>query len=82
MKKKILNILKKNQGEYISGEKLSEELGITRAGIWKHMKTLKEAGYHIESVSNKGYKLLGAPDKINEDDACQPQHADRCRLGG
>ena len=68
MKKKILNILKKNQGEYISGEKLSEELGITRAGIWKHMKALKEAGYHIESVSNKGYKLLGAPDKINEDE--------------
>lgn len=68
MKKKILNILKKYEGEYVSGEKLSEELGITRAGIWKHMKSLKEAGYEIESVSNKGYKLIGTPDKIDEEE--------------
>lgn len=68
MKKKILNILKKYEGEYVSGERLSEELGITRAGIWKHMKSLKEAGYEIESVSNKGYKLVGTPDKIDEDE--------------
>lgn len=68
MKKKILDILKKYEGEYVSGEKLSEELGITRSGIWKHMKSLKEAGYEIDSVSNKGYKLTGTPDKINEDE--------------
>lgn len=68
MKKKILNILKKYEDEYVSGERLSEEFGITRAGIWKHMKSLKEAGYEIESVSNKGYKLIGTPDRIDEEE--------------
>lgn len=66
MKKRILYILKNSGCEYISGEKISEELGITRAGIWKHMKSLKEMGYEIESVSNKGYRLVGTPDIISE----------------
>lgn len=68
MKKKILHILKNHNGEYISGERLSEELGITRAGIWKHMKSLKEAGYEIESVSNRGYRLIGCPDIISKEE--------------
>lgn len=68
MKKKILSILKKYDEEYVSGEKLSEELGITRAGIWKHIKALKENGYIIDSVSNKGYKLVGTPDRIDEEE--------------
>ena len=65
MKKKILNILRKSKDEYISGERLSEELGITRAGIWKHIKSLKEVGYVIESISNRGYKLVSTPDIID-----------------
>jgi len=67
MKKKILNILRKSKDEYISGERLSEELGITRAGIWKHIKSLKEAGYVIESISNRGYKLISTPDIIDSE---------------
>lgn len=65
MKKKILNILRNSKDEYISGEKISEELGITRAGIWKHIKSLKESGYVIESISNRGYKLISTPDIID-----------------
>lgn len=65
MRKKILNILRNSKDEYISGEKLSEELGITRAGIWKHIKNLKESGYVIESISNRGYKLISTPDIID-----------------
>ena len=65
MKKKILNILRNSKDEYISGERLSEELGITRAGIWKHIKNLKESGYVIESISNRGYRLVSTPDIID-----------------
>lgn len=64
MKRKILNILKNSDEEYISGERISEELGITRAGIWKHIKGIREAGYEIESISNRGYKLINSPDII------------------
>lgn len=68
MRKKIINILKDNVGDYISGEDISNKLGITRAGIWKHIKALKELGYKIESVSNRGYKLIGTPDVITEEE--------------
>lgn len=68
MKKKILFILKNSGSEYISGEKISEELGITRAGIWKHIKALKDIGYEIDSVPNKGYRIIKTPDIITEEE--------------
>lgn len=65
LKEKILAILKSTNG-YISGEKISEILGISRAAVWKHIKSLKENGYKIESVTNKGYLLVSAPDIITK----------------
>ena len=64
MKTKILNILQKNTN-YISGEELSEKLGITRSAVWKHINTLKYEGYIIDSIRNKGYKLLSSPDILD-----------------
>lgn len=65
MKNKILDILKDANG-YISGEKISEQLGISRAAVWKHIKKFKQDGYEIESVTNKGYRLVSSPDIITE----------------
>ena len=59
MKKKILETLKNNTKSYVSGEELSNTIGVTRAAIWKHIKQLKEEGYEIEAISRKGYKLVG-----------------------
>lgn len=65
MKKKVLKILKKNKDDFISGEKISEELSITRAGVWKHINKLKEEGYKIEAISRRGYKLIFSPDILS-----------------
>jgi len=59
---KILDLLEKNKGKAISGEKIAEILGISRMAVWKHIKALKEEGYGISSVSNRGYELLEAGD--------------------
>lgn len=67
LKKKILDILS-SSSEYISGEKISNNLNISRTAVWKHIKALKNDGYEIQSVTNKGYKLLSSPDIINEND--------------
>ena len=64
MKQRILNILMSRRG-YVSGEKMSEELNISRAAIWKHIKSLRNDGYEIESVTNKGYHLVSAPDMLD-----------------
>lgn len=66
MKKEVLETLKHNKGRFISGEELSNRLGVTRTAVWKHIHQLKEEGYRIESVSKKGYKLLEEPDVLNE----------------
>ena len=65
MKQSIIDILK-TSGGYVSGEKISQKLGISRAAVWKHIKTLKSEGYDIKSVTNKGYYLASAPDIISE----------------
>lgn len=63
MKNKILNILL-NSDAYVSGEKISKTLGISRNSIWKHINKLKNEGYVIDSVPNKGYKLTKRADVI------------------
>ena len=65
MKEEILDILKNADG-YISGERISEMLNVSRTAIWKHIKSLRESGYKIESVTNKGYRLVSSPDIITE----------------
>lgn len=68
MKKEVLRFLKENQGEYFSGEKISEALGVSRTAIWKKIKKLKEEGYNIESISSKGYKLIESEDVLNNEE--------------
>ncbi|MFA6940827.1 MAG: biotin--[acetyl-CoA-carboxylase] ligase [Clostridiaceae bacterium] len=62
MKEVILKYLKDNENKFISGEEISSKLNITRASVWKYINSLKNDGYQIESVSRRGYKLIGSPD--------------------
>lgn len=64
MKEKVL-ILLKNSSDFLSGEKISNKLGITRSSVWKHINVLKKEGYIIEGVSNKGYRLISSYDILN-----------------
>ncbi|WP_444659958.1 biotin--[acetyl-CoA-carboxylase] ligase [Caproiciproducens sp. R2] len=59
-------ILKYLQGrnDYVSGGELSEQLLVSRTAVWKHINTLRSAGYEIESVTNRGYRLVSSPDQI------------------
>lgn len=66
MKEKIIDHLKHNMGRYVSGEALSDTLGVSRTAIWKHIKELKEEGYIIEASSKKGYMLSAIVDILNE----------------
>jgi BirA family biotin operon repressor/biotin-[acetyl-CoA-carboxylase] ligase len=60
MKGKILNILRAEK-DVVSGEILSDRLGISRVSVWKHIKKLQEVGYNIEATP-KGYLFISAPD--------------------
>jgi BirA family biotin operon repressor/biotin-[acetyl-CoA-carboxylase] ligase len=50
--------------DFVSGQTLCETLGVSRQAVWKNISKLKEAGYDIESVSKRGYRLRQAPDTL------------------
>jgi BirA family biotin operon repressor/biotin-[acetyl-CoA-carboxylase] ligase len=56
MKNTVLNMLRGS--EFVSGQSIGKELGVTRSYVWKLIKLLKEDGHIIESKSNKGYSLV------------------------
>ncbi|MFL0251128.1 biotin--[acetyl-CoA-carboxylase] ligase [Clostridium neuense] len=64
MKEEIIDILKCSDNNFISGQSISEKLGITRAAVWKYINKLKEEGYKIEAISKKGYRLKSCPDLL------------------
>ena len=66
MRSTILSMLQRSD-KHLSGEMISEKLGITRSAVWKHIKSLKNEGYEIDSVRNRGYKLISAPSLLDED---------------
>jgi len=66
MSEKIINILRNSEG-FVSGQSLSRELGLTRAGVWKQIISLREKGFLIEAQKGVGYRLIDTPDLEEED---------------
>ena len=44
--------------DYVNGEQLAQEMGLSRTSIWKAIQRLEKEGIEIESVKNRGYKIL------------------------
>ena len=68
MRAKILALLRENMPEPVSGEEISLKLRASRTAVWKHIQSLKNAGYDIESVPKKGYILHKAPDLLRPEE--------------
>ena len=64
-KAEVLRLLREST-EYISGQGLGEKFSVSRTAVWKIMKQLKEEGYEIEAVQNRGYRLLTVPDILSK----------------
>lgn len=67
VKGKVSQLLRENKGNYISGEDIAEKLGVSRAAVWKCICGLRNDGFNIEALTNKGYRLVSCEDVINED---------------
>lgn len=52
----ILKALKEAD-DYLSGEDLARAMNISRAAVWQAIKALRQDGYHIDAVTNRGYLL-------------------------
>lgn len=47
-------------GRFRSGQWLGEQLGISRAAVWKQVKALADLGLDVHAVRGQGYKLAQA----------------------
>src|SRR5512138_2332420 len=61
---RILQLLRRRTRNFVSGEELAAELGMSRTGVWKHIQKLKSMGYEILSHPKDGYMLLDTPDSL------------------
>lgn len=61
----VLALLKENGESYCSGERMSRELGLSRAAVWKAIEGLRRDGYAIVSLPNRGYRLDNSPDRLS-----------------
>jgi BirA family transcriptional regulator, biotin operon repressor / biotin---[acetyl-CoA-carboxylase] ligase len=53
-------------GQLHSGEWLAEELGVSRAAIWKGIERLRLWGIDVNAVPRRGYALPGAVELLDE----------------
>jgi BirA family biotin operon repressor/biotin-[acetyl-CoA-carboxylase] ligase len=60
---KVLEILERSK-EPVSGEVISNELGITRSAVWKQINELRLMGYDITSSQKEGYLLTRTSSKL------------------
>ena len=67
MKTEILRLLRESEG-FLSGQQLCSRFQVSRAAVWKVMEQLKDEGYEIQAVRNKGYRLVGSPDVLSREE--------------
>jgi BirA family biotin operon repressor/biotin-[acetyl-CoA-carboxylase] ligase len=60
---KVLEVLEQADVP-LSGEIISTRLGISRAGVWKHINELRAMGYDISSSQKEGYRLIRASTQL------------------
>lgn len=65
LKSDILKVLEANRDKNISGQFLADKFDVSRNAVWKTINILKDEGYEILSVSNKGYRLADGSDILS-----------------
>lgn len=70
LQEQVLSLLKGAQGP-VSGERMSRDLGVSRAAVWKAMEALRRQGYVIDSAPNRGYQLQASPDRLSPGELAQ-----------
>lgn len=54
---RVVEYLRKKEGQFVSGEQLSRNLGVSRSAIWKAVEKLRDDGYVIQAKTHNGYRF-------------------------
>ena len=52
----VLALLRQREGEYLSGEELSRQLGLSRTAVWKAVDALRKEGFTEDEVERIFYR--------------------------
>ncbi|MBP5262562.1 MAG: biotin--[acetyl-CoA-carboxylase] ligase [Clostridiales bacterium] len=74
----VLAILLREK-DFVSGEAISSQIGVSRAAVNSAVKALKAGGCEIESVTNKGYRITFCPDRLYAGEVYSYLSPERCR---
>jgi len=61
----ILQMILAQKGEYLSGQQISDRIGISRAAVAKYIRQLESDGFVFEARTRQGYRLTGLPDRLS-----------------
>ncbi|MDC9616254.1 bifunctional biotin--[acetyl-CoA-carboxylase] ligase/biotin operon repressor BirA [Xenorhabdus khoisanae] len=75
---KLIKVL--SDGEIHSGQQLGQELGMSRAGINKHIQTIREWGVEILTLPGKGYRFPAPMNLLDKDVITNYHPSDRIEV--
>lgn len=52
-------------GQFHSGEALSEHMGVSRSSVWNHIRSLRQLGLDVFAVQGQGYRLAQTAEPID-----------------
>ena len=61
----ILKALLEAEDGFVSGNRLANELGLSRVSIWSRMEKLRDQGFEFEAVTRKGYRIVKKPEALS-----------------
>jgi len=82
-REQVLRILKEKSPAAVSGEQIASELDLSRAAVWKAIRSLRSGGFQITSKPSLGYTLTEGSYRLSEEDISlnlSPSWKDRVSL--
>ena len=64
-KEQLLTLLENNKGTFFSSEDIAGALHVSRTAVWKAVRSLRDEGYSISAVPNRGYSLSADTDILS-----------------
>jgi BirA family biotin operon repressor/biotin-[acetyl-CoA-carboxylase] ligase len=68
-----------SDGGFHSGEWLGQQLGVSRAAVWKALRKLEEEGYPLQRVRGKGYRAPRGASLLSAERITGAMSTDECR---
>ncbi len=62
---RIVTALLAADDRFVTGNSLAGLLGVSRVSVWSHIQNLREQGFEIEAVRNRGYRIRKRPSRLS-----------------